>query len=309
MIVAIVVIFAILVLSIIAKTSLAARKRVKRMKNKLHYGNNRNHHSRKNDFLTIRAKQWYQNQNKLVHVNSYNYNEMYEDYPLVSNFNLTKEQFKKLNISLSKQKEIEKYFAVMNKFITRSNTHYLDGFYDFFNRIPLPMEMPDVQERCWQYYNVFLDNYETIINTYIYNDALTLLLDFGTDKINDKQLSNGYTEVIKSATIQLDSLFRQLQMQLVNDLTQQSQQRYQRYQGSQGQRRFYDQAVNEEAKKLTEAYETLGVKVDATDDEIKKAYKKLAIKYHPDRNKEPDAKEKMQKINAAYTLIKKERNI
>jgi DnaJ like chaperone protein len=182
----------------------------------------------------------------------------------------------------------------------------LNAFYDFFNRIPLPMEMPDVQERCWQYYNIFLDNYETIINTYLYNDALTLLLDFGTDKINDKQLSDGYLNVIKDATIQLDSLFKQLQMQIVNDWTQQSQQRYQ---GSQGQRRFYDQSVNEEAKKLTEAYETLGVKVDSSDDEIKKAYKKLAIKYHPDRNKEPDAKEKMQKINAAYTLIKKERNI
>jgi len=301
-IIAIVVFFGVLVLSIVAKTKIKA----KQIKNKFHYGNNRNHRGRKNDFLTIRAKQWYQNQNKLVHINNYNYNEMYEDYPLVSNFNLTKEQFKKLNISLSKQKEIEKHLTDINKFIIHANIHYLNAFYDFFNRIPLPMEMPDVQERCWQYYNIFLDNYETIINTYLYNDALTLLLDFGTDKINDKQLSDGYLNVIKDATIQLDSLFKQLQMQIVNDWTQQSQQRYQ---GSQGQRRFYDQSVNEEAKKLTEAYETLGVKVDSSDDEIKKAYKKLAIKYHPDRNKEPDAKEKMQKINAAYTLIKKERNI
>jgi len=73
---------------------------------------------------------------------------MYEDYPLVTNFNLTKEQFKKLDISLSKQKEIEKYFILINKFIAQSNTYYLNAFYDFFNRIPLPMELPDVQERC-----------------------------------------------------------------------------------------------------------------------------------------------------------------
>jgi len=148
-----------------------------------------------------------------------------------------------------------------------------------------------------------------LINTYLYNDALTLLLDFGTEKINGKQLRQGYENVINVASIKLAELFKQLQMQLVNDLTNQSQQRYQRYQGSQGQRRFYEQSVNEEAKKLAEAYKTLGVSPETSDDEIKKTYKKLAIKYHPDRNKEPDAKEKMQKINAAYTLIKKERNL
>jgi len=50
-------------------------------------------------------------------------------------------------------------------------------------------------------------------------------------------------------------------------------------------------------------YQTLGVKRDATDDEIKKVYRRLARKYHPDVSKEPDAEAKMQEINEAWTVL------
>ncbi len=50
-------------------------------------------------------------------------------------------------------------------------------------------------------------------------------------------------------------------------------------------------------------YETLGVSENASADEIKKAYRKLARKYHPDVNKDESAIEKFKEINAAYEVL------
>ena len=50
-------------------------------------------------------------------------------------------------------------------------------------------------------------------------------------------------------------------------------------------------------------YDTLGVSRTASEDEIKKAYHKLAIKYHPDKNKELDAEEKFKSIAGAYAIL------
>ncbi|NOZ90153.1 MAG: DnaJ domain-containing protein [Epsilonproteobacteria bacterium] len=50
-------------------------------------------------------------------------------------------------------------------------------------------------------------------------------------------------------------------------------------------------------------YETLGVSEKASAEEIKKAYRKLARKYHPDVNKDKDAIEKFKEINAAYEVL------
>ena len=51
-------------------------------------------------------------------------------------------------------------------------------------------------------------------------------------------------------------------------------------------------------------YEVMGVDRNATEDEIKRAYRKLARKYHPDISKEPDAEEKFKEMGEAYEVLK-----
>lgn len=51
-------------------------------------------------------------------------------------------------------------------------------------------------------------------------------------------------------------------------------------------------------------YDVLGVKKDATPEEIKKVYRKLALQYHPDRNpSDPDAESKFKDLSAAYEIL------
>ena len=58
------------------------------------------------------------------------------------------------------------------------------------------------------------------------------------------------------------------------------------------------------AMKYKDYYKTLGVERKASADDIRKAYRKLAHKYHPDVSKESDAKEKFQEIGEAYDTLK-----
>jgi curved DNA-binding protein len=59
-----------------------------------------------------------------------------------------------------------------------------------------------------------------------------------------------------------------------------------------------------EPMRFKDYYEILGVKPDASDADIKSAYRRLARKYHPDVSKESDAEEKFKSVNEAYEALK-----
>lgn len=60
---------------------------------------------------------------------------------------------------------------------------------------------------------------------------------------------------------------------------------------------------------VSQCYEILGLQKDASHKEIKQAYRKLSLQYHPDRNKDDSAERRFKEITEAYQMLKIEQKI
>src|SRR3972149_332325 len=57
------------------------------------------------------------------------------------------------------------------------------------------------------------------------------------------------------------------------------------------------------ATQKADYYDVLGVPRSASADDVKRAFRKLAMQYHPDRNREPEAEDRFKEINEAYEVL------
>src|SRR5258707_14622878 len=55
---------------------------------------------------------------------------------------------------------------------------------------------------------------------------------------------------------------------------------------------------------MSDYYRVLGVERGADEEELKKAYRKMAMQYHPDRNNEPDAEARFKELTEAYEVLR-----
>ena len=58
------------------------------------------------------------------------------------------------------------------------------------------------------------------------------------------------------------------------------------------------------AEQKRDYYQVLGIGRSASEEEIKKAFRKKALELHPDRNRSPDAEDKFKEVNEAYEILK-----
>ncbi|PPE05789.1 DnaJ domain-containing protein [Williamsoniiplasma lucivorax] len=275
-------------------------------------GNRKNKQENTFDVFAKNKKIWLQQQRKTHQIRFYNIEELFDVFPFFSNYNETKTWLIKNNVSSGKVNAIIQSLLTHEDHLMKFWAEQEKKLLIAFDQTHLPQSQQAINFLL-QYYNLFLDAFKhEMVNIYIKDIIPAIIGEVLNDDpqkiIQDHRFINFnefirfkeqefYADLEHDVDLIIQELFNQFSSNnsFYSSFEQQQNQQYYNF--------------NEEVSELGKAYKTLGVDENISDQELKSTYRKLAMEYHPDKNKSHGAKEKMAKVNAAYDLIKKVRNI
>ncbi|AVN63820.1 hypothetical protein CG006_02415 [Mesoplasma florum] len=255
---------------------------------------------RKNEeLLSTNRTVWMRNTKRTVLVSKYDYYESFEEFPFNSGFNNTKEYLLKNNFSFTTTNDVIKE---LNEAQSKILNFWLVEQRKLLKAFDQTGLEDNYQNRNFlmKFYNESLNIYMKVVTQGFVPRILKAKIDFlkGDTLLDiDKEVNLMHSWFTKA----IDDLINELNKQ--SGVYQQSEtfnNQYQQYTyQQQKQTKMSDQFSD-----INWAYQTLGVNEKTTSDEIKKQYRKLAMTYHPDKNKTVEAKDKMVEINRAYQFLK-----
>lgn len=224
--------------------------------------------------------------NKDVPISGTKYRLLVNREPFYSDFSNLKDVLPKNTVDLIKN-ESAQYNNLFGEYVDAIVGNALTGEFGFTEE-----DVLDILEE-------FLDQTYVLYLSYFVEDALPYIIKNGESADEDY-----LTDILKSYNSNTASIYKAY-------FVGREQQRSSFFGGGffgGGNNQSQQEAPQNFNTELDDAYRTLGVSKSDSEEKIKKVYRNLAKKYHPDKNDSAEAKEKMAEINSAYTVIRKNRN-
>ncbi|PPE04445.1 hypothetical protein EELLY_v1c01200 [Entomoplasma ellychniae] len=258
---------------------------------------------------------WMRKTKRTVVIGNYEYREEFAQFPYLTDFNKTKKFLIDKKVSFN---TIETFIEDMSKI--------QDQFFSEFRiqqkRLLTNFDKTNIADTSanraflMTYYTKSLDNYYLLIKNGFVKLILLRKIAYilGTANFNEKPIVERLLEQLKQNTTELisDLLIRAKEKRKNVSGQTFNKNNFYHQNGWHKQKAHNKQQNNESHWNDFDdekwAYETLELNSKATFDEVKQQYRKLAKQYHPDINKNEEAKDKMVEINHAYEYIKKIKN-
>lgn len=257
-------------------------------------------------------KVWQYNTKKTVTVPNYNFQENFTDFPFFSNYEETQAFLTKKGVGA---KQIQTFLRNMKAYESQLTRYWIEQqrrLLRSFDQSGLNTSK-EATDFALKYYSLFLDAFRHEVITYLVErvlvteigralkeDPLMILQAQSYDQYIRSSIDYFYMTLNDDVNKIIDSMHQEIRSQFAQFFWQNEQ----GHTNNRANASFQDQF-----DEVSRAYKTLETKQEASDEELKNNYRKLAKKYHPDRNPSQEAKEKMAKINSAYDLVKKMRSM